>query len=980
MNIGYQSNIMRLISQQDVEPTYRRDRYAAGIARIASIFFGFITLIFLITSFEQPYWQIFILTFVNAATFLVGLFAATFPERNVAEKRAYLLFTAISIVAVAFSALVVNIALPLSILVFLGLTLLVTGALEGQNRDRGITFAFFSALFVVIAGNFLPVSQVSLPQIELYLPVILGVLLMVYIILLMLEVLSATLRIKLLTISLAIAIVPLLVISIINSRFFQDALRNQTNQVLLLAAQQTASKVDAFFETNQQSIASEASLSVFSQYLSLSPVYRADSSQEIAASLALRSLSSRQQRYLRSYGLIDIDGKSVLDINPLQIGKDESQFDYFTLPVNTGQTYASPVIFDPRYPNGYIYFSSPIRNQRQQVIGVLRAQFDALVLQELLEEEVNLVGTRSYPILLDENYLRIGDTLTPNNLYKLVMPLPSDLMGRLIQSNRVPNLPLYAMSTNDVGLSAGLENYLNSPFFTTEFHPDDPTHPEIGAITRLSSKPWYLVFVREQTTFAGLVQRQGRLSILISTLIAGLVGLIASAVSGSFSRPIIRLQQTADLISSGDLEAQAEVETSDEIGKLAQAFNYMTNQLKNLINTLEDRVRERTQELAQQNEALLYRTRQLQTVSDVARGIVSTQKLENLLNQLTVLISERFGFYHVGVFLLDEQKEYAVLRAANSEGGKRMLARQHRLKVGQVGIVGYVTGTGEPRIATDVGQDAVFFNNPDLPHTRSEMALPLKANNEIIGALDVQSTVSNAFTQEDIELFSILADQIAIAILNNRLYTETLQALEESQRVHRLYLQQEWSKEARQRTVLGYRATPHGLIALEEIREQEVATALKSGEPQVRPARENQPAALSVPVRLRGEIIGVIHIEDDQITDRVWNDEEIRSIQAVADQVGLALENARLLEKTIQRAERERRVLEITSKIRSTNDPNAMIEIAVQELKRALNASHAQVIWKEDKETHPKVETNVDSTVNQKRKNGSNGSSKRGQA
>ncbi|GAP11087.1 signal transduction histidine kinase, nitrate/nitrite-specific [Bellilinea caldifistulae] len=980
MNIGYQSNLMRIISQEGVEPAYRRDRFAAGVARLAAIILGITSVIFLLTSFNQPYWQIFTLTFFSAGGFLASLFAATFPEKEAAEKRTYLLAPTLSISAIAFSALIVNVALPLAIILFLVLTLLVTGSLEGQRRDTGISLAFFSALTAVIAGNFLPVSQVRLPQIELFIPVLLGILMMVYIILLMLEVLSATLRIKLLTISLAIAIVPLLVISIINSRFFQDALRNQTNQVLLLAAQQTASKVDSFFEENKQSIASEASLAVFSNYLSLSPLYRPNSTQEVAATLTLRSLSSRQQRFLRSYGLVDAEGKAVLDINPLQIGQDESQNEYFTLPLTTGQVYASPVIFDPRSRNGYIYFSSPVRNQRQQVIGVLRAKFDALILQELLEQEVNLVGIRSYPILLDENYLRLADTLIPNSIYKLVMPLPSDVMGKLIQSNRVPNLPLYEMSTNDVALSAGLENYLNSPFFTAEFHPDDPSHPEIGAITRLKTNPWYVVFVREQTTFAGLVARQGRLSILISTLIAGLVGLIASVVSGSFSRPIVRLQQTAELISSGELDAQAQVETGDEIGKLAQAFNFMTNQLKNLINTLEDRVRERTRELAQQNEALLYRTRQLQTVSDVARGIVSTQKLESLLNQLTILISERFGFYHVGVFLLDEQKEYAVLRAANSEGGKRMLARQHRLKVGQVGIVGYVTGSGEARIATDVGKDAVFFNNPDLPQTRSEMALPLKANNEVIGALDVQSTIPNAFTQEDVELFSILADQIAIAILNNRLYTETLQALEESQRVHRLYLRQEWSKEAGERPVIGYRATPHGLIALEEMREQEISDVLLSGDVIVRPAKESQPAALSVPVRLRGETVGVIHIEDDQIADRVWSEEEIRSIQAVADQVGLALENARLLEKTIRRAERERRVLEITSKIRSTNDPNTMIEIAIQELKRTLNASHAQVIWKDTGEetTPPQQQSNEPSTL-QKRNNGSNGSSRKGQ-
>ena len=151
-------------------------------------------------------------------------------------------------------------------------------------------------------------------------------------------------------------------------------------------------------------------------------------------------------------------------------------------------------------------------------------------------------------------------------------------------------------------------------------------------------------------------------------------------------------------------------------------------------------------------------------------------------------------------FLLDERGEYAVLRAANSKGGKRMLENQHKLKVGQTGLVGYVTGKGQPRIATDVGEDSVHFNNPLLPETRSEMALPLIADQKIIGALDVQSKNANAFSPEDIELFTILADQIAIAITNDALLEETARALSQMQGLHRQYLQQEWQKESGRRT------------------------------------------------------------------------------------------------------------------------------------------------------------------------------------
>ena len=150
------------------------------------------------------------------------------------------------------------------------------------------------------------------------------------------------------------------------------------------------------------------------------------------------------------------------------------------------------------------------------------------------------------------------------------------------------------------------------------------------------------------------------------------------------------------------------------------------------------------------------------------------------------------------------------LRAANSTGGRKMLARQHKLQVGQIGIVGYVTGEGKPRIATDVGQDAVFFNNPDLPETKSEMALPLKVGDHTIGALDVQSVDSNAFSNDDIELFSTLADQVAIAINNNQLYEETTLALSESERVHRQYLNQEWTRQSTEANVSSIRYTNEG--------------------------------------------------------------------------------------------------------------------------------------------------------------------------
>ncbi|MBN1889564.1 MAG: GAF domain-containing protein [Thermoflexales bacterium] len=169
---------------------------------------------------------------------------------------------------------------------------------------------------------------------------------------------------------------------------------------------------------------------------------------------------------------------------------------------------------------------------------------------------------------------------------------------------------------------------------------------------------------------------------------------------------------------------------------------------------------------------------QLKAAAQVSRAALSVYDLDALLSQVTRMMNELFGFYHLGIFLLDEAGEYAVLRATNSEGGQHMLAKGHKLKVGAQGIVGYVTSTGQARIALDVGADAVHFKNPLLPETRSEMALPLKVGERIIGALDVQSRHESAFDEDNITVFHMMADQLAITIENARLLGATQQTVQ----------------------------------------------------------------------------------------------------------------------------------------------------------------------------------------------------------
>ncbi|MBI3739295.1 MAG: GAF domain-containing protein, partial [Chloroflexi bacterium] len=264
------------------------------------------------------------------------------------------------------------------------------------------------------------------------------------------------------------------------------------------------------------------------------------------------------------------------------------------------------------------------------------------------------------------------------------------------------------------------------------------------------------------------IAQSSRNTLILSSLLVAvilLVSLIAALMLGNrLTRPLGALTRTAEEIAGGNLEAEAQVHGQDEISVLAAAFNAMTSRLRNTLQGLEQRVVDRTAELQTANQKNEHRARQFEAIAQVGRAINSIRGTEELLPRIASVISEQFGYYHVGIFLNDEENLFTYLTATNSEGGQRMLARGHNLKVGEQGIVGYVASAGQPRIASSVGQDVTFFNNPDLPETKSEMALPLRSGGKVVGVLDVQSKGENAFSDEDVSVLNTLADQVTLAI------------------------------------------------------------------------------------------------------------------------------------------------------------------------------------------------------------------------
>lgn len=429
-------------------------------------------------------------------------------------------------------------------------------------------------------------------------------------------------------------------------------------------------------------------------------------------------------------------------------------------------------------------------------------------------------------------------------------------------------------------------------------------------------------------------------------------------------------------------QKQRAVRRSDEIEQLANSFNTMTIQLRELVGNLEQRVAERTQLLQR-------RSQQLQATAEVGRDITSigSADLNDLFRQAVNLIRDRFNFYHAGLFLLDEAGEYAVLRAAASPAAQQMLEQGWRLRASpdrrsgilSQGIVGRVISSGQARIASDVEADSEYFRNPLLPETRSELALPLRAlaatsadepatdmlggkraerKSVVIGVLDVQSREPVAFSEDDVTVLQIIADQLAIAISNARLMDESRRTLQELELAYQQYTRESWQAFTKERSILSRRLTPNAATALgyryhqgglqplsgpdvaalspESIQAIESRKVVTQNVTQTADGKPSSNARLAAPIILRNQVIGVLNLQLD--TTNVPQDLAVLAEEA-ASRLALVLESARLLQEAQRLAQREQLVGQISTQVRASLDLDAVLQTAVREIGQSLRLS-----------------------------------------
>lgn len=412
--------------------------------------------------------------------------------------------------------------------------------------------------------------------------------------------------------------------------------------------------------------------------------------------------------------------------------------------------------------------------------------------------------------------------------------------------------------------------------------------------------------------------------VLLSILIAVVTSL---SVTREITDPLTDLTSVAGEIANGEWAAVAEVSSDDEFGVLARAFNTMASQLRELIGRLEQTLADRTRDLERHS-------RYLQAASEAGRAATSMMAEDRLIDQLVELIRDRFELYYVGLFVLDQGDEWLVLRAATGRTGRELVAKGHRIRVGE-GMAGWSVAHARPRTATGADQGTGVLKAEGLSVSRSEAALPLRSRGRAIGVLTLYSDRPGTFDQEAMAVLQIVADQVAAALDNARLFAESAQRVEAARRAYRDLSRAEWARWLYARPGIGFRSDAQGVTRVSEAWDPQATSALEAGQA-VQMKDDGSRSRLAVPIRVRGSVIGVLETHKPA-SEGAWTSQEVALLERILEQLELALDNARLYEDAQRLVIRERQLREIGAHMQSSVSVGEVLQVAVEELAKTLN-------------------------------------------
>ncbi len=423
---------------------------------------------------------------------------------------------------------------------------------------------------------------------------------------------TLNLRSKLIGVFLVITLIPVTLLGILSNNLQRSTLIERGHAKLLSTASQSAAVIDNFILTKLDTIIAEAQLADIVDYLSLPRHERVSTPLESRVLKTLNSLFSKRTIFTLSYTLLDRTGKEVISTQVTTRGLDRSNERYFIEPLQRGVPYVSSVQFsNTTSRESDLYFSTTVRHEKtREVVGVLVIHYDANILQHFIVQSDDLAGKETFAVLLDENLLRLADTRDSELLHKSIVPLDPAEVLRLKATNRLPDWPTEKLATDLPDFATAIrQTTTDKPYFNGVLYPGNTV--QHAAVVDLRWKPWKVAIIQEQSHLLAPVDIQTRNALWLLLAVAVAVIVTAAAVSHWLVRPIVHLTKVATQITAGDLSVRVPIETEDEVGTLADAFNSMTSQLNQTIDSLEYRVAERTQELEQKQQALEEQTVEL---------------------------------------------------------------------------------------------------------------------------------------------------------------------------------------------------------------------------------------------------------------------------------------------------------------------------------------------------------------------------------